>query len=90
MTDTPQDETLLEFPCQYPIKILGPGTTDFEALVVDLINKHVDTKVHSIKSNYSKSGRYCSITVTFEATSKAQLDALYEVLCKQDMITMVL
>lgn len=71
-------ETLMEFPCQFPIKAMGLAADDFDALVVELILRHVDTiSEGAVKTKNSSSGKYTSVTVTFEATSQEQLDKVY-------------
>jgi len=84
-------ETLLEFPCEFPIKAIGKQRDDLDALVFALVNKHVaDLGEGAVRSRPSSKGNYCSITVTFTATSQAQLDAIYCDLSGCEHITMVL
>ena len=74
-----EEETLLEFPCQFPIKAMGKNTPDFDTIVVGIIRQHVaDSKEGSVKSRLSKGDNFCSVTVTIEASSKKQLDAIYQ------------
>lgn len=74
-----QKETLLEFPCEFSVKAMGLAShPDFEALVVEIVSLHVpDLPRLASRSRASKNGKYLSVTVTFQATSKAQLDAIY-------------
>ncbi|MFC1748149.1 YbeD family protein [Pseudomonadota bacterium] len=68
----------MEFPCQFPIKAMGLASDDFDALVVELILRHVDKlNEGAVKTKNSSSGKYTSVTVTFEATSQEQLDKVY-------------
>lgn len=72
------EETLLEFPCQFPIKVMGKTGDEFELAVLEIFRRHVpDLADDAIKQRPSSKGNYLSITVTFNATSKMQLDAIY-------------
>jgi len=87
MTPTNRRETLIEFPCQFPIKAMGLASADFDALVVELILRHVD-KINegAVKTKTSSSGKYTSVTVTFEALNQAQLDNVYRELTGHERI----
>jgi putative lipoic acid-binding regulatory protein len=68
----------LEFPCSFPLKAIGTGVEDFEALVVAIIRKHVPGLAgNAVSSRVSSGGTYLAVTATFIAESKEQLDALY-------------
>ena len=70
--------TALEFPCAFPVKIIGRDTDDFEAFVALVVRKHVPHPADvAVTSRPSHGGKYRAVTVTFMAQSKAQLDALY-------------
>jgi len=74
-----EEETLFEFPCQFPIKAMGKNTSDFDSIVIAIVHQHVETlKVGTVKTKLSKGNKYTSITVTIEASSKQQLDAIYQ------------
>ena len=80
-------ETLLEFPCQFPIKAMGLASDDFDALVVELILRHVDSiNEGAVNTKQSSSGKYLSVTVTFEATSQEQLDNVYRELTRHERV----
>ncbi|VAW87862.1 Proposed lipoate regulatory protein YbeD [hydrothermal vent metagenome] len=84
-------ETLFEFPCEFPIKVMGEAADDFDAHVVSIIRKHVtDLPEGAARSRTSSGGKFQSVTVTFTATSKAQLDAIYMALTACSRIKMVL
>ncbi len=69
------DEELLEFPCEFPIKVMGRDTETFEKEVLGIFSRHLeDAEAANISSRPSGSGNFISITVTFEAPSKAQCD----------------
>lgn len=74
-TDTP---TLLEFPCDFPVKIMGARKDDFAQTILAVVVSHApDFDAASMEMRVSKGGNYLSLTCTVRATSKAQLDALY-------------
>jgi len=75
------EETLLEFPCRFPIKAMGINTPEFESLVVMIGRQHIpDLGEAAITSTPSRTGKYLSVTLTFTATSKPQIDNLYRAL----------
>jgi putative lipoic acid-binding regulatory protein len=85
------EDTLLEFPCDFPLKIMGRNTDDFRSLVVGIVQKHMgDIDVARIAERPSRDGTYLGITVTVVATSKPQLDALYRELtsCERVMVAL--
>jgi putative lipoic acid-binding regulatory protein len=85
------EETLLEFPCQFPIKAMGKSNLELDLLVIDIIRRHTDSVTQdSVTTRPSKNGTYVSITVTIIATSKQQLDAIYQDLSGHPHILMVL
>jgi putative lipoic acid-binding regulatory protein len=84
-------EGLFEFPCQFPIKVMGKTSDDFDALVVEIIRRHVDDiKEGAVISRPSKAGNYTAVTVMIEATSRAQLDAIYQGLTANPAVLMAL
>lgn len=85
------EDTLLEFPCEFPIKIIGKADCDLDMLVFSLVSPHVpDLGEGAIRTRLSREGNYQSVTVTIQATSKAQLDDIYRALSARDEIIMVL
>ncbi len=73
-----EGETLLEFPCDFPLKAMGLACDEFEIAVIEIINRHVKNLAEdALKIKPSKTGKYTSITITFTAHSKEQLDAIY-------------
>ena len=81
-TDPEQNkESLLEFPCRFPIKAMGRGNGAFEAIVVQIVRAHAELwpgETEPVRSNPSRNGNFVGITVVVEATSQAQLDAIYQ------------
>ncbi len=90
MTELEHD-TPFEFPCQFPVKAMGKNIPNIEAIVVEIVRRHVsDLSASAVKTRESKGGKYISVTITVEAQSKAQLDAVYMDLtaCPDVLITM--
>ena len=87
----PPSASLLEFPCQFPIKIMGLAGPDFDVLVVEIVRRHVtDLDDNAVRANRSREGKYVALTITVEAHSQSQLDALYVELSGHERILMVL
>lgn len=71
-------ETLLEFPCEFPVKAMGLACVELEIAVIEIINRHVDDLGEgAVKMRPSKNGKYTAITILITARSKDQLDAIY-------------
>ena len=84
-------ETLLEFPCDFPLKIMGATDAGFAQAIVEVVLKHApDFDPASVEMRPSKAGNYLSLTCTVRATSQAQLDALYLELTAHPMVRVVL
>jgi putative lipoic acid-binding regulatory protein len=85
------EETLFEFPCDFPVKIMGQATAEFRSLVLGIVTRHFgDVPKESIEERPSANGKYLSLTVTVRAEGKAQLDALYRELtsCSQVLVAL--
>jgi len=86
-----EQKTLLEFPCRFPIKAMGQDDGDFEALVLELVRKHVpDLGEAVVHRRGSQNGKYLSVTVTVTATSREQLDNIYRELTACEQVLMAL
>jgi putative lipoic acid-binding regulatory protein len=85
------DKPLLEFPCDYPIKIIGRSSDNFDSRIITIINRHQEKPFEGeLRKTDSKEKNYQSITVTIQATSKEQLQALFDDLKKDEDVVMVL
>ncbi|WP_324780129.1 YbeD family protein [Thiobacillus sedimenti] len=85
------DETLLTFPTDFPIKIMGERRDDFAQTMVELVLRHApDFRPETVEMRASRSGNYLSLTVVVRATSKAQLDALYREITAHPWVKMAL
>ena len=90
MSDT-SAETLLEFPCEFPIKVFGLASDDFQAGVVAIVQRHAELAAgEPVQRRQSQGGKYDAVTVTITATSKAQIDAIYQDLTASPIVVMAL
>lgn len=89
-TQTPQD-SLIEYPGAFPIKVMGAHVEGFEAAVV-AVALQFDPAFDraSIERRPSKAGNYLGLTITVTATSREQLDGLYRALSTHPMVKVVL
>lgn len=75
---TQQQESLIEFPCRFPVKVMGAHSEDFHQIVLGIAQKHSpEVTFADLEMRVSKNGNYLAVTVTIYAVSKAQLDNLY-------------
>lgn len=84
-------EPKIEFPCDYPIKILGRRCDHFHGTVLDIVEEHSpDYDRTSVVVKDSSKGTFVSMTVTIIATGKPQLEALHNALKASGVVTMVM
>ena len=89
--DDNRRESLLEFPCQFPIKMMGKQSDQFQSIAVGLVEMHAGEIAKSaIRSSPSSNGKFVSITVDIEARSQEQLDDIYRELSASDDILVAL
>jgi putative lipoic acid-binding regulatory protein len=86
-----EENTLLEFPCEFPLKIVGETRDGFAQDVLEIVLRHApDFDAASMEMRPSRAGRYLGLTVIISATSQAQLDDLYRELTAHPGVKMVL
>ncbi len=89
--DKQQEESVFEFPCEFPLKIMGKNKPELLDFVKSVLPKHVpDISAKAYAYKTSKQGRFMSITVTFTATSKEQLDNIYTEITVSDLALYVI
>ena len=82
-------DSVMEFPCNFPIKALGIARDDFDSLIVEIVRKHYpDITEGAVKTKPSRQGKYISVTVTIEAQSREQLDNIYLELTAHERVLM--
>lgn len=85
-----ETESLIEYPCDFPIKVLGRTQAGFAQAVLDIVRVHApDFDGATMEMRTSKKGKYLSVTCVVRATSREQLDNLYRALCDHPMVVMV-
>ena len=84
-------ESLIEYPSDFLVKIMGVMQDDFAQTMVELVQRH-DPDFHAGKMTMrpSSKGNYLALTVTIRATSREQLDNLYRELSSHAMVKVVL
>ncbi len=85
------ETSVLEFPCEFPVKALGRAGGALEQAVDNIMRRHVpDFDAEAMRSRRSRHGSYISVTVTVRATSREQLDAIYRELSRCRSVMMAL
>ena len=92
MQEPPElEQSLIEFPTAFPIKVMGKTQSGFAQTVVSIVQKHApDFDPATLEMRSSREGNYLSVTATVQASSREMLDALYQELCDSPLVTMVL
>lgn len=90
-TDAMTEESLINFPCEFPLKIMGATQEGFAQAVLEVVVRHApDFDAATMQMRPSKAGNYLSLTCIVRATSKSQLDGLYRDLTAHPMVKIVL
>lgn len=88
---TTETDKLFDFPCDFPIKIMGRCDCELETLVVEIINKHISEEAgNSVTARPSGKGNFISVTVIIKANSREQLDNIYLELTAREEVLMAL
>ncbi|NQY26666.1 MAG: DUF493 domain-containing protein [Piscirickettsiaceae bacterium] len=86
-----ETDVVMEFPCDFGIKAMGLTSDDFDAVVVSLVRPFVDDiKEGAVTSKQSSSGKFTSVTVDFRATSKQQIENIYQALMDHEQVKYIL
>ena len=84
-------DSLIDYPCDFPIKVMGLSRQGFAQAVMEVVVRHdPGFDASSMEMRCSSKARYISLTCTVRATSREQLDALYQELCDHPLVVMVL
>ena len=85
------DGTLLEFPCEFPLKVIGRRSDDFAQQVVAIVLRHApDFRPETVEMRLSGGGNYLAVTCIVQAQSRPQLDDLYRALTAHPAVRVVL
>lgn len=83
--------SLISYPLDFPIKIMGRSEPGFVQTIINIVRKHApDFDESAIELRNSKKNSYLSVTCTIVATSREQLDALYQELGDHPAVAMIL
>jgi hypothetical protein len=87
----PPEESLIQYPCDFPIKVMGAQAPGFAEAVV-AVARQFDTGFDpaTLETRPSKGGNYLGLTITVHVTSREQLDELYRTLSSHPMVKVVL
>jgi putative lipoic acid-binding regulatory protein len=85
-----ESQTLLEFPCDFPIKAMGPQIPEFRERVIEILQTHLELDEARLSERPSSNGRYLAITYVARAESQDQLDAIYRELTACELVAMAL
>jgi len=87
----PPEQSLIEYPCDFPIKVMGMHVEGFVAAIAHVATQFdPNFQADTIEQRPSKAGKYLGLTVTVRVTSREQLDELYRTLTTHPMVKVVL
>ena len=91
MQDIPPEQSLIEYPSQFPIKVMGLNVTGFVHAMTSIAERFDPAfDAATVELRASKGDKYLGVTLTVTATSREQLDELYRTLSTHPMVKMVL
>ena len=86
-----EDESLIDFPCDFPVKVMGAAVPEFHRCIETIEKKHDSEFLpKETKQKNSKTGKYVSLTLNIHAKDKKQLDALYQELTDSELVVWAL
>jgi putative lipoic acid-binding regulatory protein len=91
--DLPSDvqETLMEFPCDFPLKVFVKPESDVDQQILTLLEPHVGAlPLSAVQRKVSRTGKFISLTVNFTATGKPQVDAVFAALQGHPLVVMAM
>jgi putative lipoic acid-binding regulatory protein len=87
----PRRDSLIEYPCAFPVKVMGLKVDEFAQTMAAIAQRHdPGFDASTLEIRHSKGGNYLGVTLTVQATSRAQLDALYLELTGHPLVKVVL
>ena len=91
MPEIPPDQSLIEYPSQFPIKVMGPNVDGFVHAITQVAEQFdPGFDATTVELRPSSSGNYMGVTITITATSREQLDEIYRTLSTHPMVKVVL
>jgi putative lipoic acid-binding regulatory protein len=91
MNEIPPEESLIEYPCDFPIKVMGKSHPEFAQTLTEVVLQFdPGFDAATVEMRASKGGNYLSVTFTVRATSREQLDSIYRALHGHPFVSVVL
>ncbi|MDO5666890.1 MAG: DUF493 family protein [Alcaligenaceae bacterium] len=91
MKEIPKEESLIEYPCDFPIKVMSVNHPEIIQLLMPIILEHDPAFDHeTIEVRESSKGNYVGLTVTVHVKSREQLDNIYRALHGHELVKAVL
>jgi putative lipoic acid-binding regulatory protein len=91
MREIPPEQSLIEYPSRFPVKVMGANVDGFAAAIVEVAKQFdPDFDPATVEHRPSKGGNYLGVTITITATSREQLDELYRTLSTHPLVKVVL
>jgi len=91
MNAIPPEQSLIEYPCDFPIKVMGRHVVEFVPAIAEAVRQFdPGFKAETIEQRPSKGGNYLGLTVTVHVSSREQLDAIYRMLTAHPLVKIVL
>lgn len=84
------EKQILRFPCSFPVKVMGLNNEAFTSAVISVFRKHMTPAEFTCETRPSSGNKYLSITITFTAQSREQVDAVYQDLNDEESVLMTL
>ena len=82
-----EEESLIEFPCEFPVKVMGAAIPEFHTVITKIAKSHdSEFDANQTTQNVSKTGKYVSLTLNIHAKDKPQLDAIYKDLTEHELV----
>jgi putative lipoic acid-binding regulatory protein len=83
----PEEESLIEFPCDFPVKVMGAAIPEFHQRMIEIASQHDPCfNADETRLRHSKTGKYTSLTLNIHAKNRSQLDALYQELTDCELV----
>lgn len=84
-------DELFQFPCEFPIKVMGRDSEPFRTLTLAIVERHAGPlAAGQISERVSREGRFLALTYTIRAESRAQLDSIYQDLTDSGIVLVAL
>ena len=91
MAVIPPGESLIEYPSAFPIKVMGANVPGFQPAIVEIARRFDPAfDPASVEVRPSRAGKYLGLTIIVTATSREQLDKLYQALSSHELVKVVL